>query len=228
MVQYAAASTAVKELIPGTDIPYTVIRAKRKSYAVKILVDGSVELRVPQRMTNKDIAFVLQKHLNWIISHRQQKQNMPQTTLKDGEYIPFLGEKMLIRPLASGKMRCANGEIFLPEENRKEQLTAFYKQAAKEYLPGRLSLFAQRMGLQYEAVKISSAQKRWGSCSSRKSVNLSYRLMMLPTDCIDYVLVHELCHLVQMNHSPDFYRAVKSVLPDYKIREKKIKNAFVL
>ena len=97
------------------------------------------------------------------------------------------------------------------------------RQRAKAYLPGRVAYWAGRMGLHPAGVKITSAQKRFGSCSSKGNLCFSLYLMQYPTDSIDAVVVHELCHLRHMNHSPAFYREVERWLPDYHQRMRHLK-----
>lgn len=92
------------------------------------------------------------------------------------------------------------------------------KAAAKEYIPERVKYFAKIMNLEPLAVKISSAQKNFGSCSGKNSLNFSYRLMMYPKEAIDYVVVHELAHIKHHNHSADFYKLIEQYMPDYKKR----------
>jgi len=105
----------------------------------------------------------------------------------------------------------------------KEQ-EAFYRKWAKEYLPPRLDYFAKRMGLIPTGVKITSAKTRFGSCSSENSISLSWYLMRYDPYAIDYVLVHELAHIVHKNHSPAFYALVATVFPDYKARRAMLKE----
>ena len=103
------------------------------------------------------------------------------------------------------------------------ELTAL-RQAAQEYIPTRVAHFAAVMGVAPTAVKINAATKRFGSCSSKGSLNFSCRVMTYPPEAIDYVVVHELAHLVHMNHSAAFYACVAAVLPDYKQRIALLKN----
>ena len=97
------------------------------------------------------------------------------------------------------------------------------KKLAKKILPAKTAYFANIMGLNYGRITITGAKTRFGSCSSKGNIAFSYRLMMYPEEAIDYVVVHELAHLLEMNHSPSFYRIVESVLPDYKRRKKLLK-----
>ena len=94
---------------------------------------------------------------------------------------------------------------------------------AKVIIPQKVAFYASRMGLRYGRVSITSAQKRFGSCSSDGNLSFSYRLMAYPDEAVDYVVVHELAHLIEMNHSPKFYAIIETQLPDYKERKKLLK-----
>ena len=98
------------------------------------------------------------------------------------------------------------------------------RQQAKAYLPGRVALWSQRMGLAPAAVKITSARTRFGSCSSKNSLCFSLYLMQYPPEAIDAVVVHELCHMRHRDHSPAFYAEVERWLPDYREREKLLRQ----
>ncbi|MEE0980838.1 MAG: SprT family zinc-dependent metalloprotease [Acutalibacteraceae bacterium] len=101
------------------------------------------------------------------------------------------------------------------------------KRSAKILLPERVNYYSKIMGVEPTGIKITSAQKRFGSCSTKNSICFSYLLMLYPQEAIDYVVVHELAHIRFHNHSKDFYGFIESVLPDYRNREKLLKGFFM-
>lgn len=109
------------------------------------------------------------------------------------------------------------------KEYRPEELKAL-RDAAKGYLPGRVAYYAPLVGVAPKGLTITSARTRYGSCSSKGRICFSLFLMEKSAAAIDYVVVHELCHLKEMNHSKAFYREIEKVLPDYKERMKELKK----
>lgn len=103
-----------------------------------------------------------------------------------------------------------------------ERETVLRKEALP-YLTERTEYFAKLMGLKHTGIKITSAKKRFGSCSGRNSICYSWRLMLYPPEAIDYVVVHELAHIIHKNHGKEFYELIEKYLPDYKYREKLLK-----
>ena len=112
----------------------------------------------------------------------------------------------------------------LEPELIKDACIKIYRRLAKDYIPKRVAIYAEQMGVTPAAVKINGANTRWGSCSSRKSLNFSWRLIMACDDVIDYVVVHELAHLIHMNHSEKFWSVVEKILPNYKERQSKLRK----
>ena len=105
-----------------------------------------------------------------------------------------------------------------------EEQKNYLKKRAKEQLPSRTAEIAEIMGVKPAGVKITSAEKRWGSCSGRNTICYSYRVMMLPQELIDFVIIHELAHIKEKNHGAGFYRIVERFEPDYREKMKKIKE----
>lgn len=104
-------------------------------------------------------------------------------------------------------------------------MEAWYRAQARWHLTGRIDHFARQHGFVYNSLRINGARTRWGSCNAQRgSLNFTWRLVMAPPEIVDYVVVHELCHLKHPNHSPDFWAEVEGILPDYKQRRKWLKE----
>lgn len=126
----------------------------------------------------------------------------------------FEHEEWVLNALEKQRNKAAERPEIAPE---KEDAL---RESAKEYFEIKTREYAEKMGLKYSRIKITSAKTRFGSCSSKGNICFSYRLMAYPEAAREYVIVHELCHLVEMNHSKRFYALVKRYLPDYKERKK--------
>ena len=137
---------------------------------------------------------------------------------KEAEKIIVAHEKWIKSKLDSSK------EKKKKEEALSECQIRELKKNAKKYFKDKIEYYSKIMGLNYSRMTITSAKTRFGSCSSKGSISFSYRLMLYPESAREYVVVHELAHLREMNHSKDFYAIVERYLPDYKERRKKLKS----
>lgn len=209
---------------------YTLIRSSRKTLALNIDRDGRLIVRAPYRLSVEKIEQFIAEKADWIEKHtaavnlrteqKNERLNVPPTELPlFGRLCPVVNEK---------PYGYTDGVFYLPEGMTLESLVPYlhklYTRIAKEALIPRVQTLSEQTGLMITAVKINSAKTRWGSCSAAKSVNLSHRLIAADPRLIDYVIIHELCHTVHMDHSHDFYRLVENFLPDYKEREKGLKE----
>lgn len=217
----------IKEMSP---LEYTLIRSSRKTLALNIDRDGRLIVRAPYRLSVEKIEQFIAEKADWIEKHtaavnlrteqKNERLNVPPTELPlFGRLCPVVNEK---------PYGYTDGVFYLPEGMTLESLVPYlhklYTRIAKETLIPRVQTLSEQTGLMITAVKINSAKTRWGSCSAAKSVNLSHRLIAADPRLIDYVIIHELCHTVHMDHSHDFYRLVENFLPDYKEREKGLKE----
>ena len=132
----------------------------------------------------------------------------------------LMAEKQGWLKKAKEKMEKRRAAAFEPSEEEIKKL----KEKAKEILPKKVEYFSSLIGVKPTAVHITSAKTRFGSCSGKNSISFSYRLMQYPEAAVDYVVVHELCHIKHHNHSARFYSCIEKILPDYKEREKLLKN----
>lgn len=107
---------------------------------------------------------------------------------------------------------------------QKQALEKRFRQAAAEYIPARVTYYHQFTGGSFQRITIRAQKTRWGSCSSRGTLSFNWRLMLAPPRVLDYVVVHELCHLKHMDHSRNFWNAVAEIMPDYKEHKKWLKE----
>ena len=140
--------------------------------------------------------------------------------LSDRAIAAFVAEKAdwIIRAQAAQQERMSHTHVLTPDE------TAALRQAARETLPALTAQWAQRMGVSPTGVRITSAAHRWGSCSNRNSLCFSLRVMLLPAPLREYIVVHELAHIRQKNHSPAFYAEAARYLPDFMERKQQLRG----
>lgn len=203
-------------------IPYTLIRTKRKTVAIQVKSDGSVAVRAPQRLAKREIDRVVQQKEGWILAHQQQMQQRRQAqesfSLSDGR-LPLLGSWLPISYTDTKTPFCSPGTCFLAkgeEAELWEQAERLYRSIAREQLERRVADYANRMGVSPTGLRITGAKGRWGSCSGKNSLNFSWRLILAPEHCVDYVVVHELCHILHHDHSTAFWQEVERWFPDWQ------------
>ncbi len=211
---------------------YKIIRSKRRSIAIEVSPNGDVIIRVNHKTPHKKITEMLDKYEQWIEDKlkkvKDRSQKIVKKEYKNGEKFFYLGEcyPLNIIDSESSIIYFDNGfylskKINLPPEKMFELL---YKKMAKPYIFKRVSELAEKYGFQYRSIRITGAITRWGSCSSKKTLNFSYRLIMTPPNIIDSVIIHELCHLKELNHSKKFWALVEKYNPDYKDDKKWLKE----
>ena len=203
-------------------ISYTLIRTKRKTVAIQIKSDGSVAVRAPQRLAKREIDRIVQQKEGWILAHQQQMQQRQQAQesfcLSDGR-LPLLGGWLPIEYTDTKTPFCSQGTCFLAkgeEAQLWEQAERLYRSIAREQLERRVADYANRMGVSPTGLRITGAKGRWGSCSGKNSLNFSWRLILAPEHCVDYVVVHELCHILHHDHSTAFWQEVERWFPDWQ------------
>ena len=211
---------------------YKLIRSNRKTMAIHITKDAQVEVRAPYKAKRKEIEQFLISKRDWVEKHltriAETHENRLNFELNYGESRPLMGREIPIIAREGNKVGFDGNCFYLPPDFPSDEVKiaviGLYKQIAKQVLTDRTLVYAKGMGLTPSAVKVNSAKTRWGSCSNKGSINYSWRLIMAEEDIIDYVIVHELAHLSELNHSPRFWTIVESILPDYKKRQKKLKE----
>ena len=188
---------------------YRIVCTKRKTLALVIERDGTLTVRVPRRVRAGDIERFVSQKKTWIQKKmRQQKEinaKFPCVKFAHGEKFLYLGIQQTLQ--------------FSPNLSSlqiKEYCLKWYREQAKIIIEGRTALYSHKMGAEYKELKITNAEHQFGSCTSRKTLNFSWRLVMAPLVIIDYVVVHELSHLTHMNHSKRFWNKLGETFPKYQ------------
>ena len=214
---------------------YEMSRGCRKTIQVAIMPDGTICVKAPYRMSQEAIQRFLKEKSTWILEHtekiRKERLEYPEQTFREGDQFLYLGNRYRLK-IQTGNTEdvCLSGNFLMMNETvktknrRKEVLEQWYRKRAKEYIEKRVRIFSVEMGEIPNRITIKTQKNRWGSCSSRRNLNFNWKLIMLPREEIDYVIVHELCHLREMNHSAAFWKEVEHVMPDYKIRRKWLRD----
>jgi len=201
-----------------------IIRTKRKTIALQMADDATLVVRAPLDADDETIRKVVHKHRKWIEKKRKEIASgvtvYSPREFVNGEGFLYLGKyyKLSIVPEQEEPLRFDNG-FYLSKEalpRAKELFIGWYRKAAYEKISERVKWYAQKRGISYNKVNITGAMNRWGSCTQKRNLNFSWRLIMAPLPVIDYVVVHELVHLVEKNHSKSFWIKVKLMIPDYK------------
>lgn len=161
---------------------------------------------------------------------RMKRKSLTVSVSKDLEVIVKAPMRMSIREIESFLNKNQSWILNKIELNSKREILTDedivnLKNYAKDYIPKRVLYWSEIMQLTPKDIKITSAKTRWGSCSFYNNLNFSYRLMLLELECVDYVIVHELAHILEKNHSSKFYDIIEIYLPNYKELVKKIKHS---
>ena len=222
-------------------IRYTVVRSDRRNKTLTITIDpgNGVRVLVPSRTPNAEIEAIVRKRAGWILRKLAEERPEPQPRrFATGEKLYYLGRELpLVVQLTTGgppsvsldadsfRIVCPGG---LQEEDRtaaiKHVLLGWYRERAAGLLRESVERWQPKVGVSPSRISIGDQKTRWGSCSSKGSLRFNLRLAMVPEALIDYVAVHELCHLLEANHSAGFWQQVHRVMPDFESRRRKLKE----
>lgn len=207
---------------------YQLVRSKKRRRTISLLIkeDGGMIVYAPSWITKEEIEKFIEKNHAWVskkLSEKERAIGMVEKTYSPGEKFLYLGEwyPLDIQEVSHGKppLTLSFGRFILDRAHIEEARNLFiqwYKKEAKEKLTGRINYYSRRLQLFPEGVKVTSANYRWGSCSRDNRLSLSWKMIMAPLSTIDYILIHELVHIKEKNHSKRFWNYLESVLPDYR------------
>jgi len=179
------------------ELPYEIVKSNRRSIGFEVKPGGRIIIRIPQKMAIRSAIPVIESKASWI-------------------YAAYLRQK--------DKISLKESRQEEKEDPRLAYLEKKYRKAAKQYIYERVEYYLPITGGSYSSIRIGDQKTRWGSCSSSGTLSFSWRLMLAPPRVLDYVVIHELCHLTHMDHSPAFWAKVGSIDPDYKEHRKWLKE----
>ena len=210
-------------------VPDKIIRSHRRSMALIISDKGELVVRAPMRLSYDRIYSFIKEKEKWILTKQKEveNKNLINSDVLTNKNIVFLGTKYKVVYMEGiKKIELSEKEILIPIAFKgvSAKLKQWFTKHAKKILVERLEFFANVMQLDYAGVTICNSKTKWGSCDSNRNIKLNFRLMMLPHKTLDYVIVHELSHILEMNHSKEFYKIVSAIMPSYKLHQKILKE----
>lgn len=208
-----------------------IIRSKRKSIALVLTHDATLIVRSPLKTSVDYLKNLVNTKRDWIRAKLLEIQSRPKPKAKEfvnGESFFCLGKSYKLEIVDSfGFDIELKDNLLLSREKvpyARDVVIKWYKSVAENKIKERCEWYSSLTGYKPLSIKITGAQKRWGSSGSKGTVNFSWRLIMAPLEIIDYVIVHELVHLEQRDHSRLFWNKVENIMPDFKERQKWLKD----
>lgn len=208
--------------------PDLIVRTHRRSLCLTITKDGNLVVHAPSRMNMNDILKYISEKEKWIVSKQQEIERKLSINkdILDYNQILFFGTKYSIQRVNGlKKIELSQNALMVQDsDNILFKIKKWYIAQATKILKERLEYFANIMQIDYASVSICNSKTRWGSCDNYHNIKLNFRLIMLPHRAIDFVLIHELAHILEFNHSKDFYKIIQTIMPTYKVQQKVLKD----
>jgi hypothetical protein len=214
------------------DITYSLFqRKRRKTASIHVERDGAVSVIVPDTLTTKEIERLIETKRRWIYRQLAEWQDLNVSRLKrefvNGEGFLYLGRSYRLKMVQGQEkpLLLKDGYFCLRKSelvngNADTAFREFYRKKGLARIPDRVGIYQTRIGVRRVLVRVMDLKNRWASCSSRKdALNFHWKCMMAPLTVLDYIIVHELVHLLQPNHTPKFWAEVEKLIPDYVERK---------
>lgn len=215
-------------------------RSKTNKILITVQPDCQITVSAPPQASDRELLEAVRKKSRWIYQQirtfRKQLENIIPRQYISGESHYYLGKQYMLKVIktddeatSAGGVKLFRGKLEvcmhnLDKASTKQLLDRWYKLKAKEVFARRLELLLERT-LWVEnppSIRTRSMKKQWGSCSPNQTITLNYHLVKAPVNCIDYVLLHELCHVAEHNHSQKFYRLMTQVMPDWQVVKQRL------
>ena len=228
MNKQKATSKHEPELIHTEGYSVLVERTSRRKTASIKVDEGEVIIVVPKLLERDKIDKLLASKHQWIVEKIAQYQTASPATMREyvsGESLPYLGRnyrlKVLKGDLAPTKLLNGRITVTVPDPSTqthyiRRALTNWYKRHADKKIREKVRRYESQVGVETGVVRTKEFKSRWGSCTPYGDLEFNWVIVMAPNRVVDYVVVHELCHLIHHDHSPQFWKEVERVMPDYK------------
>lgn len=213
--------------------PDYIIRSYRKTLCISVNSMGEVIVRAPKQLSIESINRFLVEKEPWIKLKKEQvrlKSNQNKNII-NYEKLLFLGKeytRINVVGVRSIEWDTESKKVYVSQNLTQaeliKKLSNEYIKKSKEILLDRVPYFAKLMSLNYHSISIMNNKTRWGSCSRRGDLKFNFRLAMLKPDTIDYLIIHELAHLIEFNHSKTFYKVIEAIMPKYKTQVNELKS----
>ena len=220
----------------GGSLEYILIRSKRRDVLFKALPEGETRVYAPSWMRLRDVDTMVCERMDELRAlharlDRALAENRLNHPVSEGSRICVEGRGLALHLHAARRVQTEISEesmdLYLPEPENDEAVRAAIRQVlsrrALERIRQRLSHYAPLIGVEFGRVAIRDQKSRWGSCSAKHNLNFNWKLIMAPPQALEYVVIHELCHLIEFNHSARFWRLVESRMPEYEAWKKWLK-----
>ncbi|MGI6422468.1 MAG: M48 family metallopeptidase [Syntrophomonadaceae bacterium] len=226
----------------NTTINFDLSYRKRKTLAITVTAPDKVSVVAPLGLKEEMIIDRVKSKAPWIIKKLQGLKDISPPVKKEyvnGETFLYLGTNYFLQlvtdeTLKKPMVRLYQDKILVITSSRdgaaiRQAIIDWYRSQASKKIQDRINYYHHKIGKNPARITIKEQRTRWGSCSSLGNLNFNWKIIMAPSPVLDYIVVHELCHLVHLNHSKDFWNLLASILPDYQERREWLKkNGFSL
>ncbi len=209
-------------------LEYEIVYSKRKTLNITVERDRSVIVRAPENTPLKKIEEILERKKQWLYEKINHPQKYPENSRRkefvNGEGFLYLGNYYALELVPKQADPVLLNDFFcVRKASRKiveQTIRKWFEVKAQRLIPERVRFYATRLGVRYTSINVVDTKYRWGSCTTNRALNFNWRLIKAPMEVIDYVVVHELAHLIEDNHSPAFWNIVSVQLPEYETSKK--------
>lgn len=223
--------------VDGKVILLDVEYRNRKSLEIQVNPDGRVRVLSPFSLLEKDVLKYVESKSTWILTKLNDFNKIDlsliEKTIKDGEKFLYLGQsyelKIMKDSIKTTTLSLLKNQMILKtssfnQEYLKEFLIKWYKKKGLDKIKERVGFYQPYILVKPKDIVVKEQKRRWGSCTSKRRLLFNWRIIMAPLSVLDYIVVHEMCHLIHMNHGKEFWTCVERILPRYKEEKRWLKE----